>query len=252
MKILSWNVNGLRSVYQKGFLDWFNKSQPGILCLQETKLQENQIPEEIKNLSGYFPFYNSAVKKGYSGVAVFSKIKPEKIIFQLGHSRFDREGRFLQLEFPNFKLINLYLPHGGRGKENLVYKLEVYDHLLRYLGKLKNQKIVLAGDFNIAHEEIDLARPKDNKNNIMFTPEERKQIDRIINLGFIDTFRKFHQEGENYSWWPYFLNARERNLGWRIDYTFVSTPFSSKSKDAFILPEVKGSDHCPTGIEINP
>lgn len=250
MKILSWNVNGLRAVYKKGFLDWFKKTPPEILCFQETKLQEDQLPQELKNLPGNFSFYNSAVKKGYSGVAVFAKTKPEKVITKFNHTRFDQEGRFLQLEFPYFTLINLYLPHGGRGKENLGYKLEVYDHLLKYLEKLKNQKVVLTGDFNIAHQEIDLARPKDNKKNIMFTPEERKQIDKIIELGFTDTFRKFHQEGGNYSWWPYFLNARERNLGWRIDYTFASKPLLSELKEAFILSEIKGSDHCPIGTEI--
>lgn len=250
MKILSWNVNGLRSVYKKGFLEWFYSVQSEIVCLQETKIQKEQLSQEFNNPTGYYSFFNSAIKKGYSGVAVFSKPRPLALIDKLGLERFDSEGRFLRLNFSRFVLMNIYLPHGSRQKENLPYKLEVYNHLLKYLGKLKNQKVILIGDFNIAHQEIDLARPKQNKKNIMFTPEERKQIDRIMGMGFIDTFRNFHQEGGHYTWWPYFANARARNLGWRIDYAFVSRKLTPKLKDAFILPHVKGSDHCPIGVEI--
>jgi exodeoxyribonuclease-3 len=244
-------VNGLRSVYQKGFLGWFYSVQPEIICLQEIKIQKEQLPEEFNNLTGYYSFFNFALKKGYSGVAVFSRSKPLALTDKLGLERFDREGRFLRLNFPEFTLINIYLPHGSRQKENLPYKLEVYDHFLKYLGKLKNQKIILIGDFNIAHQEIDLARPKQNQKNIMFTPEERKQIDRIIDMGFLDAFRNFHQEGGHYTWWPYFANARARNLGWRIDYAFILGKLMPKLKNAFILPEVKGSDHCPIGVEVN-
>lgn len=160
------------------------------------------------------------------------------------------EGRFLKLTFPRFTLINFYLPHGGRKKENLDYKLKVYDFLLNYLSKLVNEKVILSGDFNIAHEDIDLARPKQNQNNIMFTPEERKKIDNLIQLGYVDTFRIFNQEGGNYTWWSYMAGARERNLGWRIDYLFVSPGLKQDLKSAFILQEIAGSDHCPIGLTV--
>jgi len=251
LKILSWNVNGLRAVYKRNFLEWLNQSQADIVCLQEIKIQAEQLPFDLAKPSNFFSYFNSASKKGYSGVAVYAKIKPLKVETSLGLERFDHEGRFLKLEFPDFDLINLYLPHGGRQKENLDYKLEAYDYLFKYLKHQEKQKLVLIGDFNIAHQEIDLARPKQNKNNIMFTQEERKQIDRLINLDFTDSFRRFHKEGENYTWWPYFANARQRNLGWRIDYVFTSKSFLPKLKSAFILPEVHGSDHCPIGIQLN-
>jgi len=246
MKIISWNVNGIRSVHKKGFLEWFKKEKADIVCLQETKAQKEQIPDDLINLKNYHFYSNQAVKKGYSGVAVWTKQLPIKVDYKLGLKRFDQEGRILKLEYPDFTLINLYLPHGGRNKENLAYKLECYAKLLSFLKKTKNT--ILVGDFNIAHQEIDLARPKNNKNNIMFTPEERKQIDNLISLGFTDTFRKFNQKPGNYTWWPYFVNARDRNLGWRIDYCFTSKGL--RIKDAFILNKVKGSDHCPIGINV--
>jgi len=186
-------------------------------------------------------------------MAVFSKKKPLTIGTKIGLERFDNEGRSLRLDFAGFSLVNFYLPHGGRQKENLDYKLEVYEYLIiDYLrGFLKHQKkLVLAGDFNIAHKEIDLARPKENQNNIMFTPAERRQVDCLLALGFIDTFRQFHKEGGHYSWWPYSFEARKRNLGWRIDYIFVSLPLVFKLKDAFIFSQTIGSDHCPVGVEI--
>lgn len=250
MKILSWNVNGIRAVYQRGFLEWLAETRAGIVCLQEIRAQKEQLPPELIKPKGYQAFFNLAHKKGYAGVAIYSKENPLKIEQKLGLERFDTEGRMLSLEYPEFTLINLYLPHGGRQKENLAYKLEVYHQLLDYLKKTPKENIILIGDFNIAHQEIDLARPKENQDNIMFTPEERKQIDKIIALGFVDTFREFHQAGGHYTWWPYFAKARERNLGWRIDYVFVSKSLAPQLKDAFILPEVKGSDHCPIGIEV--
>ena len=250
MKILSWNVNGIRAVYKRGFVDWLKESQAHIVCLQEIKAQPEQLPFDLTQLNKYFSYFNSATKKGYGGVAVYTQEKPKKIEFNLGFKRFDQEGRFLKLDFPDFSLINLYLPHGGRKKENYGYKLEVYERLIKYLESLKKGRIILIGDFNIAHQEIDLARPKDNVKNTMFTARERKQIERIIKLGLIDSFRKFNQETGHYTWWPYFREGRERNLGWRIDYAFVSKALVPKLKDAFILPEVKGSDHCPIGVEI--
>lgn len=250
MKIISWNVNGLRSVYKKGFLEWLEETDADIVCLQETKAQETQLPFDLIKPENYYSFFASAQRKGYSGVAVYSREKPLLVKRKLGIDRFDNEGRILQLEYYNFTLINLYIPHGDRQKKHLNYKLEVYDHLLKHLEKIKNKKVVLIGDFNIAHKEIDLARPKQNRNNIMFTAQEREQINRLIKLGFVDSFRKFHKEGGNYTWWPYFANARQRNLGWRIDYAFVSKKLGAKLKNAFILPKTKGSDHCPIGVKI--
>ncbi len=250
MRIVSWNVNGLRAVYRKGFLDWLKKSKGDIICLQEIKAQEEQLPPDLINPLGYFSYFNPAVKKGYSGTAVLSKEKPLKIDKKLGSKKFDQEGRILELKYPKFSLINLYLPHGGRSKENLDYKLEAYKVVLNYFRKIKDKKVIAIGDFNVAHQEIDLARPKNNKNNIMFTDEERKKIDNVIKLGFVDSFRKFNQEGGNYTWWPYFANARKRNLGWRIDYVFVSKALVLKLKNAFIMSKVMGSDHCPIGIDI--
>lgn len=251
MKLISWNINGIRSIYNKGFLKWFEKVEPEILCLQEIKANKKQINTKLIHPKNYLSYFNSAKKKGYSGVAIYIKNSPLEVKNKLGIEKFDREGRILILHFDNFILINLYLPHGGRKKENLNYKLEVYSVLLNYLEKLKNKNIILIGDFNIAHKEIDLARPKENKNNIMFTEGERKQIDKLLNLGFIDTFRKLNPEDKKYTWWPYFANARQRNLGWRIDYVFISKTLLPKLKNAFILTEVKGSDHCPIGINID-
>jgi len=251
MKIISWNVNGIRAVYKKNFFKWMKKTNPDILCLQEIKAQKEQIPEELIKPEGYYSYFNFAERKGYSGVAVYTKKKPLKVEYKLGLKRFDQEGRILKLKYSNFTLINLYFPHGAHDKRNLAYKLKVYNRLINYLKKIQDENIILIGDFNIAHKEIDLARPKDNKNNIMFTLEERRQIDRIIELGFIDTFRKFNKQGKNYTWWSYKFNARERNLGWRLDYVFVSKTIISKIKKSFILNKVIDSDHCPIGIELD-
>lgn len=257
MKIISWNVNGLRSIYKKksiykdkNFVDWLKQINADIICLQEIKAQKGQLPPEILRLDGYHLYLNSAEKPGYSGVAVYAKKEPIIAETKIGWQKFDNEGRLLILEYPKFVLFNLYVPHGGRAKENLVYKLEVYRLLLKQLASFKDKQIILVGDFNIAHRETDLARPKQNKNNIMFTPEERGRIDDLIAAGFVDTFRKLHRRGGNYTWWPYSNKARERNIGWRIDYIFTSEKLISKVKEAFILKDVLGSDHCPVGIEI--
>ncbi len=248
MRIITWNVNGLRAAYKKGFLEWIRKSGADIVCLQEIKAKTEQLPLEIMEINGYYSFFNSAERPGYSGTVIYSKEEPIKIKTVLGMKKFDEEGRGIYAEYGNFSLLNLYIPHGGRHKENLDYKLEVYNFLLKLLEKKKNDNLILVGDFNIAHQEIDLARPKDNQNNIMFTPKERQQIDKLLALGLADSFRELNKEGENYTWWPYFRNARERNLGWRIDYLFTGHNITSKLKDAFILKEVIGSDHCPAGI----
>jgi len=248
MKILSCNVNGIRAAERKDFSQWFKKSRADILCLQEVKAQKEQLSDKLTNPKGYYSYFNFADKKGYSGVALYSKQKPLKVKYKLGLNRFDREGRMIEVEYPNLTITNLYLPHGGRDKENLKYKLESYKHLFKHLGKRRNKKSILIGDFNIAHQEIDLARPKGNKNNIMFTPEERGQIDQLLSLGFEDSFRKLNKKGGNYTWWPYAFDARERNVGWRIDYAFVSAGMSIKK--AFILPKIHISDHCPIGLEL--
>jgi len=249
MKIISWNVNGIRSIYNKGFLKWLKKEKPDILCLQEIKSNLEDIPIELREIKGYFSYWDPSDRKGYGGTAVFSKQKPIKVSYGFGIKKFDKEGRVMILSFPKFILANFYFPHGRRDKSKLPYKLEMYRTFERFLKKFKG-KTVLCGDFNIAHKEIDLARPKDNKNNAMFTPDERKQIDIILDKNYTDTFRKFHKEPGKYTWWPYWANARKRNLGWRIDYVFVSDKLSNNLKDAFILPNVKGSDHCPIGIKV--
>ena len=253
MRIISWNVNGLRSVLRKGFLDWVKKESPDILCLQEIKIQESEIPFDLIYIDGYNACFNTSEKKGYSGVAVYSKVKPSNTRRELNLDEFDTEGRLLELEFPEFILMNIYIPHGARDKSKMSYKMEVFRKMQENLDRRteNGDNIVLTGDFNIAHEEIDLARPKGNINNTMFTFSERMQIGKILKLGYIDSFREFHKEGENYSWWPYYQNARERNLGWRIDYIFISESLKPKLINAFILTDVHGSDHCPVGMELS-
>jgi len=253
MRVLSWNVNGIRSVFKNKFIDFIKERAPDILCIQEIKAEDKQIPGELIELEGYKAYINSSDRKGYSGTMVFSKKEPNRVEYGIGFERFDKEGRVIVLEYEDFILINLYLPHGGRDKSNLEYKLKSYDALICYLKKSmqNNVKVLLIGDFNIAREDIDLARPKNNKNNIMFTGEERAKIQEIIDLGFVDCFRKIHPNEKRYSWWPYMAKLRERNVGWRIDYVFASENMFKGVKDSLILNEVFGSDHCPIGVEIN-
>lgn len=250
MIISSWNVNGIRSVSRYGFFEWLNDFQPDILGLQEIKASKEQIPSHILS-SNYHLYSNSAVKKGYSGVAVYSKKEPLNVETKIGYERFDNEGRFLKLDYPEYAVINVYIPNGGRDQSSMEYKLDFYSFFTKYLKTLKNENIILMGDFNIAHQEIDLARPKENEKNVMFTPQERNALGNLIDSGYIDTFRHLNKEPGYYSWWAYYRNLRERNIGWRIDYTFVSEPLKDKFSKAFILKDVKGSDHCPVGIEIN-
>ena len=251
MKISTWNVNGIRAAAKKGFLHWLKKENNDIICLQEIKAKENQLPEEIINLPGYETFVNEAQKPGYSGTLILCKNNPKTITKKLGFRQFDNEGRIITIQYPNLLLLNLYMPHGGRDKSKLGYKLDCYKKLFAYLKGIKKKNIILSGDFNIAREEIDLARPKQNKNNIMFTPEERKQIEDLLTMGFTDSYRYLHPKGKKYTWWPYFANARTRNLGWRIDYIFTSSFLKKKIKNVKILKEVMGSDHCPVSIEVS-
>jgi len=252
IRILSWNVNGLRAVHKKGFLDWFKKEQPDILCLQETKAQEEQLPDEVRNVEGYHSYFSSAVKKGYSGVAIYSKEKPKSVKKGFGIEKFDSEGRILVAEYSNFTLINIYYPNGKAREERLRYKMDFYDAFLKFANKLKKKgkNLIICGDVNTAHKEIDLARPKPNEKVSGFLPEERAWMDKFFANGYLDTFRMFNEEPENYTWWDVISRARDRNVGWRIDYFFISESLKNKIKDAFIMSDVMGSDHCPIGIEI--
>ena len=252
IRILSWNVNGIRAAHRKGFLDWLKKEQPDILCIQETKAHPEQLPDELLNVEGYRSYFSSAVKKGYSGVAIYTKIEPKSVKKGFGIEKFDSEGRILIAEYPEFILFNIYYPNGKAREERLNYKMEFYDAFLKYVDKLKKKgkNIIVCGDVNTAHKEIDIARPKENEKISGFLPKEREWIDKFLSHGYLDTFRMFNQEQDNYTWWDLMTRARERNVGWRIDYFYISESLKKKIKDAFIMPDVMGSDHCPIGIEI--
>ncbi len=253
IKILSWNVNGIRAVYKKNFMDWFKTEQPDLLCIQETKAQVEQIPDEIQSADGYQTFASSALRKGYSGVATLSKLNPKSIKNGMGIEKFDSEGRFLELDFGGVVLFNIYFPNGKLNKQRLQYKMDFYDAFLEYAEHLRKsgKSLIMCGDVNTAHKEIDLARPKENERTSGFLPEERAWIDKFIAHGYLDTFRMFVGDGGHYSWWDLRTRARERDIGWRIDYFFVSNDLADQVKSAFILKEVMGSDHCPVGVEIS-
>ena len=253
MHILSWNVNGIRAIFKKGFNDWLLATKPDILCLQETKAAEEQFPEAIREAAGYHKYYATAEKKGYSGVALFTREKPGAVEFGFGIKRFDSEGRTIIAFYDTFVLFNIYFPNGKASKERLQYKMDFYDAFLEYVDSLreKGKRIIVCGDVNTAHQEIDLARPKENEKVSGFLPEERAWIDRLLSHGYEDTFRMFNEEAGNYTWWDYKTRARERNIGWRIDYFIVSDNLKNSVQSAFILSDVMGSDHCPIGIEID-
>lgn len=253
MKIISWNVNGLRAVYKKGALDWLWKETPDIICLQETKASPEQLPPDLQAPAGYHAsFATSTKKKGYSGVATFSKLKPERT--ELGHGILnDQEGRLLETHFKNFTLCNVYFPNGGGGPERLAYKLAFYDAFLEHIERLRasGQKILFCGDVNTAHEEIDLARPKENERNTGFLPEERAWLDEVIYHGYTDVFRHLHPHTKDvYTYWDMKTAARERNVGWRIDYFFAAQELLPKIRSIKILENIFGSDHCPVELEL--
>ena len=250
MKILSGNVNGIRAIVKKGFFSWLEAEAPDILCLQETKASPEQLSDELLNTAGYQTFWNYPQRKGYAGVSVFTKKKPLKISTDFALSELNTEGRALILEYKKFILLNVYFPNGGMSPERLAYKLKFYEEFLKYLDSVKNKNIIFCGDVNTAHKPVDLARPKPNQQNSGFLPEERIWLDKFEEHGFVDSFRYFCEEPGNYTWWDYKSRARERNVGWRIDYFFVSKKMMPKVKSSFIMPEVQGSDHCPIGIEI--
>ena len=251
-KLLSWNVNGIRAAQKKGILNWLEKESPDILCVQETKAHIEQLTSDLIHPNGYKSYWSSGEKKGYSGVATFTKEEPLNVETGFGVKKYDSEGRILITNYKDFILFNIYFPNGQRDEERLKYKLGFYDEFLKYINNLKEKgkKIIICGDINTAHKEIDLARPKENINTSGFLPIERKWMDKLVEHGYIDTFRHFNSEGKNYTYWDPVSRARERNVGWRIDYFFISPNLLRSLRSAFIMSEVMGSDHCPLGIEI--
>jgi len=257
MKLLSWNVNGLRAFYKKGAFNSIFEVDPDIFCLQETKAHPDQLPEEVVSPAGYHAYFDhSKVKAGYSGVAIYikSNLKDQisKIEYGMGVEKLDQEGRFLAIYLENTVIITCYFPNGGGGPDRLEYKLEYYDEFLKFIEKLRKQDktVIFCGDVNTAHNEIDIARPKENENHSGFMRIERDWVDKIISMGWIDSFRTLHPETIKYSWWDMKTFARDRNVGWRLDYFFVSPDLKNKIKKAEILDDMMGSDHCPVLLEI--
>ncbi len=249
MKLISWNVNGLRAVLKKGFEEFFYDINADIFCIQETKMQEGQI--ENFELKGYKQYWNSALKKGYSGTAVFTKIEPNSVSYGIGIEEHDQEGRVITLEFDKFYLVNIYVPNSKRELERLEYRMIWEDEIREYLSNLNKKKpVIMCGDLNVAHEEIDLKNPKTNRRNAGFTDEERNKMTELLKANFIDTFRYVYPDKIAYSWWSYMGNARAKDIGWRIDYFIVSNDIKEKIKDAYIFKDIYGSDHCPVGLEI--
>lgn len=258
MKILSWNVNGIRACLNKGFLDFVKTSSPDILGIQEIKARPEQLKKDypdVLEIDGYHIYWNPAQKPGYSGTALFSKIKPKQVTFGLGIEEFDTEGRVILADYTDqkqpFYLFNIYYPNGQMSEERLDYKLRFYDAFLKKADELvqKGFHVMFMGDVNTAHRPIDLKNPKENEKYSGFLPVERAWIDKFLEHGYIDTFRDKHPEQVEYSWWSYRFNAREKNIGWRIDYIFVNKDFYPVIKDSFIMPAVEGSDHCPVGVD---
>src|SRR3989344_5720774 len=255
MQIISWNVNGLRAVHRKGNFDWLINKSPDIFCLQEVKATPDQLPEEVRNPKGYHSFFDfPKEKKGYSGVAIYSKAKPDLVEYIMGVPELDKEGRLVTMYFGTTALMNVYFPNGGGGPERLKYKLKFYDEFLRYIEKVRKNgfSIIFCGDINTAHEAIDLARPKENEENTGFLHEERAWLDEVVNTGFVDVFRHFYPGKTGaYTYWDIKSAARERNVGWRIDYFFASPDLLKKIESIKIHDKVMGSDHCPIELKID-
>jgi exodeoxyribonuclease-3 len=249
MKLISWNVNGLRAVLRKNFLEYLAEEKPDVLCLQETKCT----PDQVEQLwpAAYSTYWNCAHKKGYSGTALFTRVRPRRVKLGIGQTEHDQEGRVLTAEFADFHLVNVYVPNSQRELTRLAYRQQWDTAFLRFLKKLERKKpVIFCGDLNVAHTEIDLANPKANVKNHGFTPEERAGFGALVAAGFIDTFREFESAGGHYTWWSPMAGARARNVGWRIDYFLLSATLRPRLRRAFIRPEIQGSDHCPVGIEI--
>ena len=248
MKLISWNVNGIRAAYNKGFNDFFDKENADIFCIQETKMQKGQLD---KTKEGYYVYQNSAEKKGYSGRAIWTKEKPISVRYGINIEEHDKEGRVITLEFEKFFMVNVYTPNAKRGLERLEYRVKWEKDFRSYLESLRKIKpIILCGDLNVAHKEIDVKNDKANRGQAGFTDEERKELNELFDLKYIDTFRKFYPNEERFTWWSYFGKAREKNVGWRIDYFIISEELKDNLKDAKIYDDIMGSDHCPVGIEI--
>ncbi|HWR45631.1 exodeoxyribonuclease III [Sporomusa sp.] len=250
MKLISWNVNGLRACLGKGFQDFFTSADADIFCVQETKMQQDQ--SELV-LDGYEEYWNSAMKKGYSGTAIFTRIKPLAVTYGMNMEEHDQEGRIITLEFDQFFLVNVYTPNSQRGLMRLEYRIKWENDFRNYLLQLDKAKpVIMCGDLNVAHEEIDIKNPKANRKNAGFTDEERNNMTALLTSGFTDTFRSLYPEKTDaYTWWSYMMNARARNIGWRIDYFVVSNRLKESIKDALIYPDIMGSDHCPIGLELS-
>jgi len=253
MKILSWNVNGIRAADRKGLFDLVKKESPDVFCFQEIKATPKQMPPHLRNSPGYYVFINSAERGGYSGVATFSKEKPIETRNGFNNKKFSTEGRILIHEYSSFTLFNIYFPNGKKNKERLDYKMDFYDEFLNEIDdlKTKGKNIIACGDFNTAHKEVDIARPKENEKISGFLPIERAWIDKFIERGYVDTFRFFNKQPNQYTWWDLKSRARERNVGWRIDYFFTNKEFVPHVKKSFIMNDITGSDHCPIGIIID-
>lgn len=252
MKLLSWNVNGIRSVARKGFLPWFKKVGADVLCVQETRAWPEQLEDDLLHPAGYHSWWVTAEKKGYSGLCLYSRIEPREVVEGLGIPHFDREGRVLSARFADFTLVNAYFPNGQRDHARVPFKMEFCAAFLDYCeGLRKNgESLVLCGDFNTAHREIDLKRPRENRNTTGFLPLERAWMDRLAEAGYVDIFRRLNTAPEHYTWWSNRSGARQRNIGWRIDYHFITSCLEAQVKQAYHLPKVLGSDHCPVGLEL--
>jgi len=252
MRIICWNINGIRAGVKKGLWEFVKKDKADIYCFQETRAREDQLPEGLKVPKDYKSYWNSAEKAGYSGVTTLTKPEPKVVIEGNRDSDWDEEGRVLVTKFDEFTLLNVYFPNGKRDRGRLDYKMKFYEHFLKYINNLRQrgEKVIFGGDVNTAHREIDLARPGQNEGISGFLPIERKWMDKLVKSGWVDTYRMFYPEKETYSWWSTRSGARVRNVGWRIDYVFVDKAIKNKVKKAFILTKVTGSDHCPVGIEI--
>jgi len=253
MKILSYNVNGIRSALNKGLIEWLERASSDIVCLQELKAHQEQVDISFFSALGYKIYWHSARKKGYSGVAILSKTEPENIEYGSGMDHYDEEGRIIRADYRDFSVMSLYIPSGSSGDERQAFKMQFLDEFLPYIKDLKNEKknLIVSGDFNICHHPIDIHNPVSNKNSSGFLPEEREWVTKFLESGFIDTFRYFHDEPHQYTWWSFRFNARQKNLGWRIDYHMASHEMKERLVEARILQEVIHSDHCPILLEIN-